>query len=65
MFLNAIECENEIMEKKRKNSSLQTKKNRGLKMMKKIKIKIWNYYISKGKGANFIIGMLHVGHFFM
>jgi hypothetical protein len=28
MFLNAIECENEIIEKQKKNPSLQTIKNR-------------------------------------
>jgi hypothetical protein len=27
--------------------------------------KIWNYFIFKGKSANFIIGMFYVGHFSM
>lgn len=64
MFLNAIKCENEIMKKQKENPSLKTRKNRVSKTMKKIN-KIWNYYISKGKSANFVIGMLYVGHFSM
>jgi hypothetical protein len=53
----------------------KTKRKTEVCKLKKIEVqKLWRknkqnlellYYISKGESANFIIGMLHVGHFSM
>ncbi len=62
IFLNEVECEDEVMEETKKDPSLQTKEYKIIwwKKMKKI-----NYYIFKGKNGDHIIGKYYVGHFSM